>query len=99
MKLADYLFVWIGHVFCRDCMVHLNRERKCPTCRREWESIAPFRLYLNFPESDKFGQILHHLENIDKSSSTFLLERMSGAIQGFVENPENLVSHDSVVRI
>jgi len=80
-------------------MIHLNREQKCPTCRREWGSTAPFRLYLNFPEPDRFGQILHHLENIDKSSSGFLLERMSGVIKGLVEDPENLMSHDTVVGI
>ena len=89
----------IGHVFCRDCMIHLNRERKCPTCRREWGSTAPFRVYLNFPESDRFGQTLHHLENINKSSSAFLLGRMSGVIKGLVENPENIMGHDTAVRI
>jgi len=90
------LCVLIGHVFCQDCTTYLSRERKCPTCRRKWGSMSPFRLYLNFPES---SQIIHHLENTDESSSAFPLERMSEVIKDFIADCDNLMSHDTAVRI
>lgn len=85
-----------GHVFCQDCTTYLSRERKCPTCRRKWGSMSPFRLYLNFPES---GQIIHHLENTDESSSAFPLERMSEVIKDFIADCDNLMSHDTAMHL
>ncbi|KAF5349594.1 hypothetical protein D9756_008925 [Leucocoprinus leucothites] len=85
-----------GHVFCGDCTTQISRrERKCPTCRREWGSRSPFRLYLNFPDPDKSTRVFHHLESIDKDSSAILVEKTSGIIRDLAEDPDIPMTHDA----
>ncbi|KXN91922.1 hypothetical protein AN958_11307 [Leucoagaricus sp. SymC.cos] len=87
-----------GHVFCDTCTFHFsNRERKCPLCRREWGSIAPFRIYLTFPDPEKSLSILHHLGDIDENSPAILVEKASGVVKRFAEDPDVPVAHDSAM--
>ncbi|KAJ3569997.1 hypothetical protein NP233_g4699 [Leucocoprinus birnbaumii] len=75
--------------------MHLSREKRCPTCRREWGFKSPFRLFLSFPDPDKSSRILHHLENIDKDSSPTLVKKTGRIIKDLAENSGNNATNDA----
>lgn len=77
-----------GHVFCEDCILRLDKERKCPVCRDEWGSRSPFKIYLNFPDPDKSTRILQHLDSINQDTPAVIVQKTGDIIKGLVGDPK-----------
>lgn len=91
-----------GHVFCEDCISQISSDRvanepRCPTCRAEWGSRSPFRIYLNFADADKSSRLYDRLENISEDTPSIFVEKAGGIIKELVNDPGTALSDDQTV--
>ncbi|KAF9453740.1 hypothetical protein P691DRAFT_813102 [Macrolepiota fuliginosa MF-IS2] len=95
-----FLIQHCGHVFCEDCISQIStRERRCATCRRDWGSHSPFRIYLNFPDPDKSSRVLHHIESIDQDTPAIFADKAGDIIKGLVNGPNKPIDDDTATAL